>query len=72
VPEPVFIQVGTEEILLSDSTTFAGKVALAGNEVKLHVWPEMPHAWPLLAFAIRASQKAIDEAGCWIQGRLGI
>jgi hypothetical protein len=32
----------------------------------------MPHAWPLLAFAIGASQKAIDEAGRWIQERLGI
>jgi acetyl esterase/lipase len=69
---PVFIQVGTEEILLSDSTTFASKAALAGNDVKLHVWAEMPHAWPLLAFAIRASLMAIDEAGRWMQERLGI
>jgi epsilon-lactone hydrolase len=68
---PVFIQVGTEEILLSDSTTFASKAALAGNDVRLHVWAEMPHAWPLLAFAIQASLMAIDEAGGWIQERLG-
>jgi epsilon-lactone hydrolase len=69
---PVFIQVGTEEILLSDSTTFASKAAMAGNEVKLHVWAEMTHVWPLLHFAIRAGLIAIDEAGRWIQERLGI
>lgn len=69
---PVLIQVGTEEILLSDSTTFAGRAAMAGNEVRLHVWPEMPHVWPLLHFAIRAGLTAIDEAGQWMQERLGI
>src|SRR5262249_54183583 len=60
---PVFVQVGTEEILLSDSTAFVGKAAMAGNEVRLHVWPEMPHVWPLLHFAIRAGLIAIEEAG---------
>ena len=69
---PVFVQVGTEEILLSDSTTFAGKAAMAGNEVRLHVWPEMPHVWPLLHFAIRAGLFAIEEAGRWMQERLAI
>jgi epsilon-lactone hydrolase len=69
---PVFIQVGTEEILLSDSTTFAARSAIAGNDVRLHVWPEMPHVWPLLHFAIRAGLNAIDEAGHWMHDRLGI
>ena len=69
---PVFIQVGTEEILLSDSMTFADRAAIAGNDVRLHVWPEMPHVWPLLHFAIRAGLTAIDEAGQWMQERLGM
>ena len=41
---PMLIQVGSEEVLLSDSLTFAHKSALAGIEVRLHVAPEMPHA----------------------------
>jgi acetyl esterase/lipase len=67
---PVLIQVGSEEVLLSDSLTFADHAAMAGVEVKLHVWPEMPHAWPLFHVLIRAGLAAIDEAGQWIGRRL--
>ena len=67
---PVLIQVGSEEVLLSDSLTFANRAAMAGVEVKLHVWPEMPHAWPLFHVFIRAGLAAIDEAGQWMRQRL--
>ena len=67
---PTLIQVGSEEVLLSDSLTFANRAALAGIEVKLHVWPEMPHAWPLFHLFIRAGLAAIDEAGQWMRQRL--
>jgi acetyl esterase/lipase len=43
---------------------------MAGVEVKLHVWPEMPHAWPLFHVLIRAGLAAIDEAGQWMRHRL--
>jgi monoterpene epsilon-lactone hydrolase len=67
---PMLIQVGSEEVLLSDSLTFADHAAMAGVEVKLHVWPEMPHAWPLFHMFIRAGLAAIDEAGQWMRHRL--
>jgi acetyl esterase/lipase len=67
---PMLIQVGSEEVLLSDSLTFADHAAMAGVEVKLHVWPEMPHAWPLFHVLIRAGLAAIDEAGQWMRHRL--
>lgn len=69
---PMLIQVGSEEVLLSDSLTFADHAAMAGVEVKLHVWPEMPHAWPLFHVFIRAGLAAIDEAGQWMRRRLDI
>jgi epsilon-lactone hydrolase len=69
---PMLIQVGSEEVLLSDSLTFAHNAALAGIEVKLHVAPEMPHAWPLFHFVIRAGLVAIEEAGQWMQQRLAL
>jgi acetyl esterase/lipase len=69
---PMLIQVGTEEVLLSDSLTFASNAALAGIDVKLNVAPEMPHAWPLFHFVIRAGLVAIEEAGQWMQQRLAI
>ncbi|MGH6641447.1 MAG: alpha/beta hydrolase [Bradyrhizobium sp.] len=67
---PMLIQVGSEEVLLSDSLTFADHAAMVGVEVKLHVWPEMPHAWPLFHVFIRAGLAAIDEAGLWMRQRL--
>jgi epsilon-lactone hydrolase len=67
---PMLIQVGSEEVLLSDSLAFANRAAMSGVEVKLHVWPEMPHAWPLFHVLIRAGLAAIDEAGQWMRQRL--
>jgi epsilon-lactone hydrolase len=68
----MLIQVGSEELLLSDSLVFASRAAMAGVEVKLHVWPEMPHAWPLFHPFLRAALAAIAEAGQWMQHRLAI
>jgi acetyl esterase/lipase len=62
---PILIQVGSDEVLLSDSTSFAANAALAGIEVRLHVWAEMPHAFPLF----HASLRAIEEAGVWMRAR---
>jgi monoterpene epsilon-lactone hydrolase len=66
---PMLIQVGADEVLLSDSLTFAANAAMAGIEVKLHVWSEMPHAWPLFHPHLRAGLAAIDEAGHWMRAR---
>ncbi len=68
---PMLIQVGSEEVLLSDSISFANNAAMAGIDVKLHVAPEMPHAFPLFHVLLRAGLAAIDEAGDWIRQRLG-
>ena len=68
---PMLIQVGSEEVLLSDSIAFANNAAMAGIEVKLHVAPEMPHAFPLFHVLLRAGLAAIDEAGDWMRQRLG-
>lgn len=68
---PLLIQVGTDELFLSDSTAFAERAALAGLDVELHVWAEMVHAWPLFHLALPTSgPAAIAEAGAWIARRL--
>jgi acetyl esterase/lipase len=68
---PLFIQVGTDELFLSDSTTFADRAALAGIDVELHVWAEMVHAWPLFHLALPVSgAAAIAEASAWIARQL--
>ncbi len=69
---PMLIQVGSEEVLLSDSTTFASNAAMTSIDVTLRVWSGMPHAWPLFHPFLRAGLPAIDEAGAWMRQRLRI
>src|SRR6266581_3578950 len=38
---PTLLQVGTQEVLLSDSTRMADRLKAAGVEVKLEIWPGM-------------------------------
>ena len=68
----IMIQVGTEEVLLSDSLTFVNRAALAGQGVRLDVWSGMPHIWPAFHAAVRAGRPAIEEAGAWMRSRLGL
>jgi len=42
---PTLLQVGTQEVLLSDSTRMADRLKAAGAEVKLEIWPGMFHAF---------------------------
>jgi monoterpene epsilon-lactone hydrolase len=65
---PILIQVGAEEVLLSDSMSLAEKAALAGADVTLRVWPEMVHIWPF--FPLSAGARAIDESAAWMANLL--
>lgn len=70
---PMLIQVGTDEVLLSDSLDLTRRAALAGLDVRLHVWPEMVHAWPLFHFSLPVyGRLAIEEAGDWVARQLGV
>ena len=40
---PAVVSVGTADWLLDDSVFLAARLAVAGNEVDLAVWPECPH-----------------------------
>lgn len=46
---PLFIMVGTREILWDDATRFADRARAAGVDVTLDVGEGLPHAWPVLA-----------------------
>jgi monoterpene epsilon-lactone hydrolase len=61
------IQVGTDEILLSDSLDFASKAALAGVGVRLDVWAQMMHVWLYQHRVIPEGRQAIAEAGVWLR-----
>jgi len=69
-PPPMLIQVGSEEVLLSDSLGVAEAAGLAGGDVTLRIWPEMVHIWPFFAAQLSAGHRAIEEAAAWIREKV--
>ena len=67
---PLLIQVGDEEVLLSDSQRFAEKANDAGVHVELRVWPEMFHVWHACAGLFREAADAIDEMVEFVRPRI--
>jgi len=64
---PVLIQVGDDEILLSDSTRFADKMQAAGNRVEIEIWPEMWHVFQLFIGKMPEARKAINKIGAYLR-----
>jgi acetyl esterase/lipase len=62
---PLLLQVGTREILLSDSTRFADKARAAGVEVTLEVEEGLIHVWQMLP-GVPEAQAAIDRIGAFV------
>ena len=65
---PILIETGEAEILLSDSTRFLAKAAEAGVDVRLHVWPGMPHVFALFAPILSEGRDVIAEVGEFLGG----
>lgn len=66
---PMFIQVGDDEILLSDSERIADACIAAGIDVELEIWPQMWHVFQVFTRKMPESRKAIDKMGAYIQSR---
>ena len=66
----LLLQVGSEEVLMSDSTQLAEAAGLARVDVTLRIWPEMVHIWPFFAM-ISAGGRAIEESTAWFRARVG-
>jgi monoterpene epsilon-lactone hydrolase len=64
---PLLIQVGSDETLLDDSVTLAGRAGAAGVATTLQVWPDMIHAFPMFFPRVAASRRATSEAGSFIR-----
>lgn len=67
---PVYIQVGSDEILLSDSTRAAEKIKAAGGEVDIEVWPGMWHVFQVFVRQMPESRKAVSKIGGFVRGVL--
>jgi epsilon-lactone hydrolase len=67
---PLLVQVGTAEILLSDSTRLAARAAEDGVRLTLSIWPDMVHVWHFFAFLLEEGREALAEAGAFLRQRL--
>jgi acetyl esterase/lipase len=66
---PLLIQVGTREVLLSDSVRLARQARQAGVDVTLDVWEGMWHVWQEHPVAPESRQAAV-EIGIFLERHL--
>ncbi|MET7690210.1 alpha/beta hydrolase [Streptomyces sp. NPDC005483] len=67
---PMLIQVGTNEILLDDSTRLAARAKAAGVDVILDVTADVPHVFQSFAGALDEADEALDRAAFFIGQRI--
>ena len=66
---PLLIQVGTADLLLSDSERLAAAAAQAGVDVTLQIGQGLPHVYQLLLGTPEAAQ-ATEQIGKFLQARV--
>jgi len=69
---PLYIQVGEDEILLSDSTRLAERVQLAGGSADIEIWTDMWHVFQAFMNQMPESRRAIQKLGTFIRRSLGL
>lgn len=67
---PLLIQVGSDELLLSDSVDFAAKAKTEGVDVTLEVWKDMQHVWQFAGGMVPESRKALNAIGKFINEKV--
>jgi acetyl esterase/lipase len=66
---PTLVQVGTEEILLDDSTRFADRAYAAGVDVELQRFDGLFHDFQIFALLLSSSRAALDDIGAFLRRR---
>lgn len=64
---PIFIQVGSHEILQSDAELLADKARKAGVPVSIKLWKGMWHVWQMSGELLPESRRAIQEIGEFVK-----
>jgi acetyl esterase/lipase len=68
---PIFINVGSYETMMDDSTRFAAKAKAAGVDMTLVVAEKMVHCYPLMAPMFPEATQALGDICTFIKKRLG-
>ncbi len=66
---PMLIQVGEQEILLSDSLRLATRARAAGVSVELELGKDLWHVWQFFGPALPDANEAIDRIGAFVDAQ---
>ncbi|WP_406165472.1 alpha/beta hydrolase [Streptomyces canus] len=69
---PMLIQVGTNEILLDDSTRLAARARAAGVDVILDITADVPHVFQSFAGVLDEADQALDRAALFLRQHVHI
>jgi len=64
---PTLVQVGSDEILVSDSLNFGARASEAGSTVDIEVWDHMWHVWHFFAPMLPEANAALDSISSFIE-----
>ncbi|MEV5510623.1 alpha/beta hydrolase [Streptomyces orinoci] len=67
---PMLIQVGSNEILLDDSTRLAARARAAGVDVILDITADVPHVFQSFAGVLDEADEALDRAALFLTQRI--
>jgi len=67
---PMLLQVGTNELLLDDSTRTAARATAAGVDVILDITADVPHVFQSFAGVLDEADQALDRAALFISQQL--
>ena len=67
---PLLIQVGSEEVLLDDSTRLAERCEASGVEATLEIWDGMIHVWHWFGEYLEEAGSAVRRIGEYVSARL--
>ena len=68
---PLLVQVGNDDMLLSDATRLADRAKSAGVDATLEIWDKMWHVFHLHAPRLPEAIRAINAIGVFVKERIG-
>jgi acetyl esterase/lipase len=69
---PLLVQVGDDEILLSDALRIGERIRAAGGRVEVDVWPKLWHVFHQSAPELPEANEAIERLATFVAARAGI
>jgi acetyl esterase/lipase len=64
---PLYFLASSNEILMDDSVLLARRMLAAGVSVRCHVWPVLPHAFPLFESYFAEAAQAREDIAAFIR-----